>query len=219
MFNPKNQNKMKKLIYLFAAMAIVCSGTEADAQNRKLEKAYDKMYKLKVKEFNREGWKISGSAKTLEVALLEYYEKLKDDAANRELVGECSQGLSINACRQAAYNNALISYANLAGSTLKGRIVSDTNIDQSDMAGEFDKMYAAYERLVQTEIKGVLTESFSVVKENGKRKQYRVYFIVNEDKASQARIRAMQRALEETQAAQKYAREIAEFVREGFDNM
>ena len=208
---------MKKLIYLFAAMAIVCSGTEADAQNRKLEKAYDKMYKLKVKEFNREGWKISGSAKTLEVALLEHYEKLKD-AANTELVGECSQGLSINACRQAAYNNALITYANLAGSTLKGRIVSDTNIDQSDMAGEFDKMYAAYERLVQTEIKGVLTESFSVVKENGKRKQYRVYFIVNEDKASQARIRAMQRALEETQAAQKYAREISEFVREGFEN-
>lgn len=209
---------MKKLFYLFAALAIVCSGAETDAQNRKLEKAYDKMYKTKVKEFNREGWKISGSAKTLEVALLEHYEKLKD-AANTELVGECSQGLSINACRQAAYNNALITYANLAGSTLKGRIVSDTNIDQSDMEGEFDKMYAAYERLVQSEIKGVLTESFSVVKENGKRKQYRVYFIVNEDKASQARIRAMHRALEETQAAQKYAREISDFVQEGFDNM
>lgn len=209
---------MKKLFFLFVVMTIACSGTEVNAQNKKLEKAYDKMYKTKVKEFSREGWKISSSSKTLEVALLEHYEKLKD-AANTELVGECSQGLSINACRQAAYNNALITYANLAGSTLKGRIVSDTNIDQSDLEGEFDKMYAAYERLVQTEIKGVLTESFSVVKENGKRKQYRVYFIVNEDKASQARIRAMQRALEETQAAQKYAREISEFVQEGFDNM
>lgn len=208
---------MKKLFFLFVVTAIACSGTEVNAQNKKLEKAYDKMYKMKVKEFNQEGWKISGSTKTLEVALLEHYEKLKD-AANTELVGECSQGLSINACRQAAYNNALITYANLAGSTLKGRIVSDTNIDQSDMEGEFDKMYAAYERLVQTEIKGVLTESFSVVKENGKRKQYRVYFIVNEDKASQARIRAMQRALEETQAAQKYAREISDFVQEGFEN-
>ena len=209
---------MKKLFLLFIALAIACSGSEVNAQSKKLEKAYDKMYKTKVKEFRRDGWKISGSAKTLEVALLEHYEKLKDPS-NTELVGECSQGLSINACRQVAYNNALITYANLAGSTLKGRVVSDTNIDQSNMEGEFDKMYAAYERLVQTEIKGVLTESFSVVKENGKKKQYRVYFIVNEEKASQARIRAMQRALEETQAAQKYAREISDFVQEGFDNM
>lgn len=208
---------MKKLFYLFAVMAIACSTTNVNAQNKRLEKAYDKMYKTKVKEYRSEGWKISSNAKTLEVALLEHYEKLKNDA-NTELIGECSQGLSINACRQVAYNNALITYANLAGSTLKGRIVSDTNIDQSDMNGEFDKMYAAYERLVQSEIKGVLTESFSVVKENGKKKQYRVYFIVNEDKASQARIRAMQRALEETQAAQKYAREISDFVQEGFTN-
>lgn len=207
---------MGKLFYLLMMMG-VCLYTNADAQNRKLEKAYDKMYKTKVKEYRNEGWKISGSAKTLEVALLEHYDKLKDNA-NTELVGECSQGLSINACRQAAYNNALITYANLAGSTLKGRVVSDINIDQSNMEGEFDKMYAAYERLVQAEIKGVLTESFSIVKENGKKKQYRTYFIVNEDKASQARIRAMQRALEETQAAQKYAKEISDFVQEGFEN-
>lgn len=37
------------------------------------------MYKTKVKEYRSEGWKISGSAKTLEVALLEHYEKLKSD--------------------------------------------------------------------------------------------------------------------------------------------
>ena len=55
-------------------------------------------------------------------------------------------------------------------------------------------------------------------KENGKKKQYRTYFIVNEDKASQARIRAMQRALEETQAAQQYAKEISAFVQEDFEN-
>lgn len=207
---------MKKLFYLLMMIGI-CLYTNADAQNKKLEKAYDKMYKTKVKEYRNEGWKISGSAKTLEVALLEHYDKLKDNT-NTELVGECSQGLSINACRQAAYNNALITYANLAGSTLKGRIVSDIHIDQSNLNGEFDKMYAAYERLVQAEIKGVITESFSIVKENGKKKQYRTYFIVNEDKASQARIRAMQRALEETQAAQQYAKEISAFVQEGFEN-
>ena len=56
-------------------------------QNKMLERATNKMYKEKVKEYKREGWKLTGSSKTLEVALLEHYEKLKDPN-NTELVGE-----------------------------------------------------------------------------------------------------------------------------------
>lgn len=63
------------------------------------------------------GWKLAGSSKTLEVALLEYYEKVKDPQ-NVELVSEVSQCKSLNVCKQAVYNNALITYANLARSTL-----------------------------------------------------------------------------------------------------
>jgi phage anti-repressor protein len=77
-------------------------------------------------------------------------------------------------------------------------------------------MYAAYERLVQQEINGELTESFTIIKDNGKSKQMRTFFIVNEDKAVKARLRAYKRALEETTLAQSYAARIAEFVREGF---
>lgn len=174
------------------------------------------MYKGKMKEYNREGWKLAGSSKTLEVALLEHYEKLKDPK-NEELVGEVSQCKSLNVCKQAAFNNALITYANLAGSTLKGRVVSDLNVDQSSEEGEFDKMYAAYERLVQQEVKGILTESYAIVKEKGGTKQYKVFFLVNEEKASVARLRALERAAQESAAAQKYATKIADFVRKGFD--
>jgi len=205
---------MKKLVFV-VCLLISCS-TVIQSQNRQLERATKKMYKAKIKEYKKEGWKLSGNSKTLEVAMLLHYEELKDPQ-NRELVGEVSQFVSINAGSQAACNNALITYANLAGSTLKGRVVSDLNIDQSRAGGEFDKMYAAYERLVQQEIKGVLTESYAIVKNNGRTKQMRVFFLVNEEKAMTARLKALKRAAEETQMAQRYATQIAEFVREGFE--
>lgn len=206
---------MKKYVCI-SLLLLLCSSIVVCGQNRQLEKASNKMYKGKMKEYNREGWKLAGSSKTLEVALLEHYEKLKDPK-NEELVGEVSQCKSLNVCKQAAYNNALITYANLAGSTLKGRVVSDLNVDQSSEDGEFDKMYAAYERLVQQEVKGILTESYAIVKEKGGTKQYKVFFLVNEEKASVARLRALERAAQESAAAQKYATKIADFVRKGFD--
>lgn len=205
---------MKKLIFMLCLL-ISCS-TAIQSQNRQLERATKKMYKAKIKEYKKEGWKLSGNSKTLEVALLLHYEELKD-LQNSELVGEVSQFVSINAGRQAAYNNALITYANLAGSTLKGRVVSDLNIDQSRAEGEFDKMYAAYERLVQQEIKGVLTESYAIVKDKDRTKQMKIFFLVNEEKAMTVRLKALERAMEESQIAQMYATRIAKFVREGFE--
>lgn len=198
------------LLLLLSSCVYVC------AQNHLLKRETSKMYKAKIKEYKKTGWKLAGSSKTLEVALLEHYEKMKDPQ-NVELVGEVSQCKSLNVCKQAAYNNALITYANLAGSTLKGRVVSDLNVDQSAEEGEFDKMYAAYERLVQQEVKGVLTESYAIYKERGGSKQYKVFFLVNEEKASLARIRALERAAKETEMAQKYATKIADFVRKGFE--
>ena len=41
--------------------------------------------------------------------------------------------------------------------------------------------------------------------------------LVNEEKASSARMRALERAAEESETAQKYAKEISNFVREGFE--
>ena len=43
------------------------------------------------------------------------------------------------------------------------------------------------------------------------------FFIVNEDAATKARIRAFENAYKESEAAQKYADKVAKFVREGFE--
>lgn len=207
---------MKKIIVILLAMTIVVPSVFA--QNKTLEKALKKEYKTKMKEYNSSGWKIFGTSRSLDVALLTHYDKLTmlgDDGT--EIVGIASNVKSKNVGHQVAINNACNTYAQIAGSHVKGRIVSDMAQNADDPNMEFDKFYAAYERLVDKEIKGELKESYSVVKEvRSGLFEMQTYFIVNEDAATKARIRAMENAFKETQAAQKYADKISEFVREGF---
>ncbi len=207
---------MKKLIMLLMAVCLMIPTVEA--QNKTLEKARKKEYKQKIKQYKKEGWKLFGSSRTLEVALLTHYDKLNslgDDGS--EEIGIASKFKSKNVGHQMAINNACVTYAQKAGSRVKGRIVSDMQGDGVNADTEFDKFYSAYERLVEKEIKGEMQESYSIIRELGDGNyEMQTYFIVNESAASKARIRAMENAARESEMAQKYAQKISDFVREGF---
>ena len=209
---------MKKIILLILAAIFMVPAVEAE--NKQLQKALKKEYKAKIKEYNKENWKLFGSSRTLEVALLQHYDKLNtlgEDA--QEVVGIASRFKSKNVGYQQAINNACIKYAQQAGSHLKGRVVSDIAANGDDTSGEFDNFYAAYERLVEKEIKGEMSESYSIIRcIDPKSGEYEIqtYFIVNESAAARARIRAMENALKESEAAQRYAQKVSDFVKEGF---
>lgn len=208
---------MKKLIMLLMAICLVAP--QVDAQNKTLEKARKKEYKAKMKEYKNENWKLFGSSRSLDVALLTHYDKLNNLGEDgHEIVGVASKFKSKNVGRQMAINNACLTYAQQAGSQVKGRIVSDMAGDGIDADAEFDNFYAAYERLVEKEIKGEMKESYCIIRENKDGTfEMQVYFIVSESAASKARIRAMEAAARESAAAQKYAQKVADFVREGFE--
>lgn len=190
------------------------------AQNKVLEKARKKEYKAKMNEYKKEGWKIFGTSRSLDVALLTHYDKLNSLGENGyEVVGICARYKSDNVGHQAAINNACNTYARQAGSTLKGRITSDMFGDADHPEAEFDKFYAAYETLVEKEIKGELRESYSVYRTLGNgEKTMQTFFIVDEDAAMRARLRALENAAKESEAAQRYAKKVSDFVREGFAN-
>lgn len=207
---------MKKLVLIIMAMALVMPAT-VSAQNKTLEKALKKEYKSKMKEYKKEGWKIFGTSRSLDVALLKHYEKLDamgDDGM--EIVGT-ARFKSKNVGNQMALNNACNEYARMAGSHVKGRIVGDMASDGVDPEAEFDKFYAAYEAQVEKEIKGEMTKSYSVIRVLGDGTfEMQAFFIVNESAASKARIRAYENAAKESAAAQKYASKVSEFIKEGF---
>ncbi len=215
---------MKTTIKLIALIvAFFASSQMADAQSKQLEKALKKEYKTKMKEYQKEGWKIFNTSRSLDVALLLHYQKLNEGGDNvTEITGIATNFTSKNVGRQMAINNTCNMYARQAGSHVKGRIVSDIAANGDDSSGEFDHFYAAYESTVEREIRGEMRESYSIIRETGKNAngqptyELQVFFIVDENAATQARIRAYENALRESEAAQRHAAKVSEFIREGF---
>lgn len=207
---------MRKII--LCLLAFVLAMPVVNAQNKALKKALKKEYKTKMKELKQGKWELFGSSRTLDVALLTHYDKLSTVADAHDIVGIAPKFKSKNVGHQEAINNACITYAQSAGSSVKGRIISDMASNGVDPSAEFDHFYAAYERLVQSEIKGELQESFSIIRQNNDGTyEMQSYFIVNEDAAVRARIRAYENAARESEAAQKYANKVSDFVRAGFE--
>lgn len=208
---------MKKWMTLLLALCLLAP---LSAQNKVLEKRLKKEYKTKIKEYEKEGWKLFGSSRSLDVALLMHYDKLTALGEDgKELVGIASRFKSKNVGKQMAINSACVTYAQAAGSHVKGRVVSELAGDGIDTAGEIDKFYAAYERLVEKEIRGEMSESYAIIRSIGNGEyEMQVYFIISEHAASEARIRAFEDAAKESEVARQHAKQVASFVREGFES-
>lgn len=176
------------------------------------EKAQKKEVKQKMKDYKKAGYTIMGS-RTMEVALTRHYSKLNklgDDGIVFD--GISTRTKSKNIGEQMAINNATIKYAQKAGSTIKGRVVSDGFANSTEAEGEFDKFYQAYERLVEQKVKNALVPSYSVIKDNGDGTyEIQAFFIVDESIARVARQAALEAAIKDTSLAQKYAEKVREF--------
>lgn len=211
----KPLNPMKRLINVLMALCLIAP---AFAQNysKAIEKAQAKEVKQKMKDYKKAGYEIMGS-RTMEVALNKHYSKLNelgDDAIVFD--GISSRTKSKNIGEQMAINNATLKYAQKAGSTVKGRVVSDGFADATDDEGEFDKFYQAYERTVEQKVKNALIPSYSICKTNPDGTyEIQAFFIVDESKARVARQAALEAALKDSEIAQKYAEKIRAFVNEG----
>lgn len=211
---------MRRIVVILLAVLLAAPMGNVSAQN--LSKAIKKEYKAKMKQLKKEKWELYGSSRTLEVTLSKYYESLDANPNVREIMGLAPRFKSKSVGHQTAINDACRTYAQQCGSTMKGRIDSDMASDGLDVKSEFDHFYAAYERTVEKEIQGELQEKFSIIRQIDKEKgdpiyEMQTYFLVDEEAASRARIRAYEQALKESEAAQKMANKIGDFVKAGFE--
>ena len=202
---------MKKII-MFLMAAFMLSVVPATAQE--LSKSGKKALKAKVKEFNKEGWKIFGSTSTLDYALERHMIKMQSEDAI-EVPGIASSFKSKNVGKQMALNSSMTNYASMMDSEIKGKVVSDMQGDGEFSETEFEKFYAAFKRSVQTTIKDELKESFSIIRDKGNgTSEMQTFFIVDKKAASQARVRALEQAGKESVAAQLYAKVVQKFIEE-----
>ena len=187
------------------------------AQPKNSDKGLWKTAKKEAKNLQKEGWKVDGSM-PLENLLFNHYKKLAD-SNNQELIGNVIGNTSVqtlNQGQQWASSMVCVSYAKQAGKTIRGRLASDVGAGVNG-GPSADSFYEGYESKVEKEIRGELKRSFSLYREkdNGGI-DYKAYYIVNEDDAHKARMRAMQMAMEESEFARANAERISEYVQEAF---
>ena len=195
---------MKRIILITIAVLMAMPVFAQGAESRK-----------KLREIKKEGWELFGSSRTIKAALRDHYEALAADGTF-EVVGTATGVKSETIGQQVAWNNACINYVQQAGSFLRGRIDTDSHIGGGS-DGEFNHFYSAYETLLQKEIRGELRPSYTLVRRNADGTcQMMSFFVVNEAAATNARIKAMELAASESEAAQRIAGQIREYVQEGF---
>jgi len=206
---------MKKLVLMLMAVTMMLPMANAQELTKQQAKAVKKEVSKKMKEYKKKGFEIFGSTMTLETKLTQHYTKLWSKEGQVVEVPGFSQAKSRNLALNAAQNSAAARYATSAGQLIKGRVLSDEALNSADMTAEFDKFYAAFEGKVQQEIKGELRPSFNVAKQNADGTiSVEAYYIVDEEAASRARIKAFELSKNESAAAQKYAQKISDFVNE-----
>ena len=210
---------MKKVLAILLAVLFILPAAYAADPAKQLKKAKEKERKEVMKRLKKEQWSLLGSSRSLEVALLSHWTELDALGADgKEIVGISTRTKSKNIGQQMATNAACINYAQEAGSAVKGRALTDMAGSGVDTDKEFENFYAAYERLVEKEIRGEMKQSFSLIRTNADGTfEVQSFYIISEDAASKARIRAFESATKESEAAQKHADKISEFVRAGFD--
>ena len=204
---------MKKMFMVAMALIVACG---VMAQPKNTESAYWKLAKKKAKTEAKAGWQIDGS-KTMDIAFFEHYKKLEGDG-HYEIVGNVVGSTTVktvNQGQQWATTNAAISYSKQAGMFVRGRINAASSAGIEDPS--IDRFIEGYEALVQKEIRGELIKSFGVYREKGDGTlDYKAYFVISEDAATKARMRALENLKKESEFVREQADQISDFVRQGF---
>ena len=209
---------MKKIVSLI--ILVLLSGFAFNAyalSDKEFCKIKKKQYKIIQKQLKKEGWKVLTSTLTLDAALMKCYRA--DCENNKVITAFMKMCESLNECKADALDIELMMYAQDAKFHVRDYVIEMfNNVCNASTDIEFYRFCAIYEYFVRSEIEGEFEFILDLQKENGAGKSYLALYIVNEEKAVKARLRAIQRALEETKLAQEYADKVANFTKEKIYN-
>lgn len=206
---------MKKLIMMIMALCLIVPAMNAELSKNDRKKV-ESMAKKRAKELEKQGYVVMGSL-PLQNALEKHYELTM--FGNAEEQQGNGRAKSKNNGRQMCLTSAMNEYATKQMSQIQGRSVTDqfgNEVNTADEA-EFARFYAAFERLTQKEVQGELKESFTVYKQlpDGTY-DFQMYMTLDPRRASNARLRAIEDAAVESGLAEIYAKQLSDFVKEGF---
>lgn len=213
---------MKRIFsILFAALICISYSTvEASSYSKQLEKQRKKEYKAKIKKLTKEGWSIFGSSHTLEVALLTHYDKLCVEGVHEQVGTSVSSMKNIGTAK--LLQDASEKYATQMGQEVHGLTVTEhgSEMTEEDLM-EMDQFLQGFESKVQAEINGEMKPSYIIYREtktpSGKAAyEFEGYFIVDQEAASKARIKAYKAMMAEQAAMHALSEKTQEWINKAF---
>lgn len=201
---------MKKFIMLLLAFCLMAPVAQAELSKKDLKEC-EKLAKKRAKELKKQGYTVLGSL-PLESVLDRHYQKIYDGTM-QEQQGISTKTRSKNNGRMLAQSNAMNTYAGDQASQLKGRVIIDSKATDDV---EWEKFFAAFERIVEKEIRGDLVESYSLIKENPDGTfEIQTMYVYDRQKAERANKRALEQAIDESKLAADDASLISKFINNG----
>jgi hypothetical protein len=171
------------------------------------KKALIKQREEKVKELKSENWQTSGS-RTLEVMLIDHY-KLYDGL--KEYPSEISNCKSINLCYRAALTTAQNYYAQQMNNMVEGEY-SELLTKLGASKEDTDNFHAVYTGSISAEMGRLLTESYMVKREHNDGYDIRVIYVIDEEKAFNSALDALERSLKENAIVSKNVKEANQMI-------
>jgi len=153
--------------------------------------------RIRTEQLESEGWRMEGH-RTIRVAVEDHANAMSELGLGQESIQTVPSARSINLGRQTALANVQVFYATRVGSEVQGRIgavMRYQGVPQEDI----DRTMSQFATRVQADVSGVLTESFTIVRDSrGGGFDVRVFFIIDEGRAAVSRRRALEESIRET---------------------
>ena len=194
-------------VLVFGMIAMLFASTPVGAQT--LSKSEMKAVKALAKDYAKDGYKSTSMAYTMEEKITEFRLKLK---ANTNLVEIVSQGEGVSSfsAEMAAENAASIRYATAAGSVIKGGIEREFG----NITENYDKFHGSYIQNVAKFIMPLLKKQMMFSKKEGGTYYVKVGFLLDENKAKEAREKACDEALNTIANGQVFGKSVRKYVDE-----
>lgn len=192
-------------------MLSLCS-SQSFAQKEVSKRDVKKEARVSYKTARKEGWQLLGSGSMQKAFYDHEYDKQTRELM--ELTNISEDKVSVNLAKTIVDNATINEYARRARAAVRGKAVSELR-DIND--SQVDNFVEGYERLLVAEVGAELRPTITLYRKT-KEDKYDVkrLYLIDFDEAYNANLRALKRAVEESEWATKYADRITQWINESF---
>ncbi len=174
------------------------------------EKEIERAVKMRKKELKKNKEIVDASGAGVDYDLFRYYDKIEN--GNYEPIEGNARCKSNNVCKQTAFNNAQILYAQQINGKVQGAVATIQRSDSSFPKGDIDKTISAFTKEVEANVGGIMKIYYSTYKEKNGVKDYKVYCLIDKEAESKYIQSALESSIQETKLTIEQAKSITKFV-------